>query len=341
MFLYLLTKFGYYDDYRTAVASCKDEIIRKAMSRLLNLEWDAFRPTDDIIHLFNDPERNFSYQNLIQRTDSLLRQWTELALGKPRSAERYLSRGDTAAKWKQRQQEGIKRLQESRARLSKRVPDPLPDVAVMAKNARRLRISSSVSLDDDNYEGRVSDEAFQERKKSRKRKVLELNPSTTRVDFRHDDEEEIMDESDASPVSHDEDDYEDYREIRDQAFEVRKERLKGKFLKHKKSATKVDFESDDEEGIMEERDRRGWEAAPQAARLVGKKLRKSQRKTYQGRRPWTQSESYAIKEGIAAFGWGKWAEIKDYYNAILRNRTSSQIKVRQSRRKRTFHSLEH
>jgi hypothetical protein len=212
-------------------------------------------------------------------------------------------------------------LQESRARLSNEVVG----AAAMKQHARRLRISSSMSPDDDeNEDDEDSDDVFKKRKQIRKYKFLKRKPSATRVDFQN-DEEAVIDETDESSVRLEDEDS-------DQDFEERKESRKGKFLEHKKSATRVDFQSNDEEVIMEEWDGGDWEAAPQIprgmAKPTGKKSRKSQQKKYEGRRMWTETEIYAIKEGIASFGWGKWAEIKDHYNAILKNRTSSQIKVR-------------
>jgi hypothetical protein len=211
-------------------------------------------------------------------------------------------------------------LQGSRAGLRKR----------KAQKSRRLRTSSSESPnDDDNDEDDNGDESFKERKQSRKHKSLERSISATRVDVRNDDEEHIMDETDESSVSLHDDDKEVSSADSHQIVEERKESHKGKFLEQKKSATRVDFHSDGDNEIIEERGRDHWKAIPQiTTNPAGKKSRKSQQKTYEGRRAWTETEIHAIKEGIATFGWGKWAQIKDYYNAILKNRTSSQIKVK-------------
>lgn len=64
------------------------------------------------------------------------------------------------------------------------------------------------------------------------------------------------------------------------------------------------------------------------ASLSPGKKRKSQAKTYDGRRAWTDIETRAIREGIAEYGMGKWAMIKEHFDVILKDRTSGQIKVR-------------
>lgn len=42
--------------------------------------------------------------------------------------------------------------------------------------------------------------------------------------------------------------------------------------------------------------------------------------------PWSEEEKDAVKKGVALFGVGKWKEIKVRFGALLRNRTSVQIK---------------
>ena len=54
--------------------------------------------------------------------------------------------------------------------------------------------------------------------------------------------------------------------------------------------------------------------------------RRSQKKLYQGRRKWTDTEKTAIKEGIQEFGVGEWTKIKEQYYIVLQFRTSGQIK---------------
>lgn len=44
------------------------------------------------------------------------------------------------------------------------------------------------------------------------------------------------------------------------------------------------------------------------------------------RRPWTEREIGALKKGVAKYGKGSWAEIKNEYAEILRNRTTVQLK---------------
>ncbi len=59
-----------------------------------------------------------------------------------------------------------------------------------------------------------------------------------------------------------------------------------------------------------------------------KKRRNSQKKKYEGRRPWSAEEKGAIIEGIREFGKGSWAMIKEKYEVLFELRTSGQIKVR-------------
>ncbi|KAG7348490.1 hypothetical protein IV203_017195 [Nitzschia inconspicua] len=270
-------------EYRNAVASSKDEMIQKAMNRLLTADKDAFRSTHDIVRLLNDPNQVFSFAKLLQRTNTLLRAWAETALGEPKMAELYLPGSNAGTKQKLREKEGVMRLQRSRARLNEKVVDPLPRAAAVAGKARRLVHPKMTSLDlsdreqDEDVEIESSDdsaEAANERKESRKRK--------------------------------------------------------GSFLEPKKSASRLDneeenLEDDDQEDKVALRSpkRMAEEATSPSS---GKKQRKSQAKKYDGRRVWTEAETGAIKQGIAEFGWGKWAQIKDHYSVILRNRTSGQIK---------------
>jgi hypothetical protein len=54
--------------------------------------------------------------------------------------------------------------------------------------------------------------------------------------------------------------------------------------------------------------------------------KQSQMKRYTGRRQWTDEEKRAVKEGIKQRGVGNWADIKELYSVVLRDRTSGQIK---------------
>ncbi|KAG7369198.1 hypothetical protein IV203_031941 [Nitzschia inconspicua] len=119
-------------------------------------------------------------------------------------------------------------------------------------------------------------------------------------------------------------------EVANQRKESRKR--KGSYLEPKESASRVDF--DEEENLEDDDNQEDKVALRSPKRMAeeatspssGKKQRKSQAKKYDGRRVWTEAETGAIKQGIAEFGWGKWAQIKDHYRVILRNRTSGQIK---------------
>lgn len=118
----------------------------------------------------------------------------------------------------------------------------------------------------------------------------------------------------------------------------------GILLKKRKTATRLEFgdsqeqveqgaDSDSEE-VSEPDDGAVLSDLPKlAARAnsdhsMSPKPRKSQQKTYKGRRVWSDEEKRAIKEGIKQIGVGQWAEIKKLYEVILNDRTSGQIKVR-------------
>ena len=59
------------------------------------------------------------------------------------------------------------------------------------------------------------------------------------------------------------------------------------------------------------------------------KERKSQTKTYEGRRRWSDEEKLAVKKGFHEKG-RDWVGIKNIYFSALKNRTSGQIKVRKN-----------
>eukprot|EP00980_Cylindrotheca_fusiformis_P028135 scaffold22583_cov106-Cylindrotheca_fusiformis.AAC.6 len=65
---------------------------------------------------------------------------------------------------------------------------------------------------------------------------------------------------------------------------------------------------------------------PESQRSSGSTVAKSQQKKYAGRRRWTDEEKRAIKEGIRQKGVGNWAQIKEMYKVVLKDRTSGQIK---------------
>ena len=135
----------------------------------------------------------------------------------------------------------------------------------------------------------------------------------------------------------DDDDNEDDEQSEEDAEDRKKSRKrKGTYLEKKKSAKRLGFNSDDEGEIVEDPDDQEEKAVLKSPKKMskaaaspspGRKLRKSQMKKYEGRRTWTDAEVGAIKQGIAEFGWGKWAQIKEHYKAILKDRTSGQIKV--------------
>lgn len=128
-------------------------------------------------------------------------------------------------------------------------------------------------------------------------------------------------------------------------MEVEKQsrKRKGHMLDKKKSATRIAFDGengdDDDEEIdePEERDPSNQSVLSSPKRRKSTlreklspspgKTRKSQAKKYDGRRAWSNVETMAIREGIAEYGMGKWAIIKEHFDVVLSNRTSGQIKV--------------
>ena len=115
---------------------------------------------------------------------------------------------------------------------------------------------------------------------------------------------------------------------------------RGRMLDKKKSAKRLDFDgSGDEDEEIEDPEnldnRPALRSPDEQMRMYNhgkesplkKKARKSQEKTYEGRRVWNEAEVNAIKEGIEIYGNGKWAEIKDHFHVVLKDRTSGQIKV--------------
>ena len=104
-------------------------------------------------------------------------------------------------------------------------------------------------------------------------------------------------------------------------------------LDKKKSATRLRFtpeEESDSEFIEDPKDGAlpDVKKRPKVLLLSPTKKLKSQQKSYEGRRIWTDAEKGAVIEGIKLYGIGKWAEIKKEYLETLKFRTSGQIKVR-------------
>lgn len=121
---------------------------------------------------------------------------------------------------------------------------------------------------------------------------------------------------------------------------VRK-RSPGHLLKRNPNATSLHFEDSqgqseedeelsepDENAKLSELPRRAIEVKRRRSSTSSKLYpRQTQKKSYQGRRVWTDVETQALREGIRAIGVGNWAAIKNRYETILQNRTSGQIKV--------------
>jgi hypothetical protein len=105
----------------------------------------------------------------------------------------------------------------------------------------------------------------------------------------------------------------------------------GKLLEKKRTATRLPFDTDDDE----ERENLKLSALPALAKSNARSPARglppdegvfNASGQVRRRRFWTEEETIAVKEGTKRHGIGKWAEIKAAYEYILRNRTSVQIK---------------
>jgi hypothetical protein len=111
-------------------------------------------------------------------------------------------------------------------------------------------------------------------------------------------------------------------------------RSKGKLYEKKRSAKTLEFEDDSDSEYFSDDKQGGAHLSDMPEGLVEemaspkKKARKSQRKSYEGRKRWTDEEKLAVRKGVEELGEGKWAEIKKLYYQTLIHRTSGQIKVR-------------
>jgi len=88
-----------------------------------------------------------------------------------------------------------------------------------------------------------------------------------------------------------------------------------------KNKQSLSFSSDDDDG-----DRPSLSEIPIKVDIQPKKKRIRVSSPSKGRKRFTQEEKHAIIHGAEKFGIGKWKEIKDYYNELLGDRTSVQIK---------------
>merc|ERR1712238_548030 len=275
----------------------EDKIKSAFLSFLQKDNMDVFRSPSTIRRLLDDPKRPLSYAFLLSRVDKLIRSWAFKVPGRPKLAEIYNDSAVTAAVAMTSDARALRRLQQSRARLEDHVEDPLPDVVVAATRARRKRTKQKNQSEDekDDEEGSDSSSQAERTKHKHKKNTHFLFPSESKRARR-------------SPQG------------------------RGKLLEKKKTATRLGFtpgeESDDEniedseEDVLPQVKRRAFVVkSPSSA-----KQKKSQQKTYEGRRLWTDVEKNTVIEGIQNFGLGKWAEIKKNNSVILRNRTSGQIK---------------
>jgi len=272
---------------------------------------DVFRSPSTIRRLLNDPKKPMSYAFILNRVNKLIRSWACKVFERPKLAEVYLlNNNDSAAaadaamtseannKSEIDYARALRRLQRSRARLEDHVEDPLPDVVLAATRAKRKRTKQKNQSEDEKNDEEGSDSSSQVERIKHKKNKHYLSPSESK-------------RARMSPQG------------------------RGKLLEKKKTATRLGFtleeeeESDDEN--IEDLEEDVLPQVKQRASAVKSpssiKQKKSQQKTYEGRRLWTDVEKNTVIEGIQNFGLGKWAEIKKNNSVILRNRTSGQIKV--------------
>mmetsp|Transcript_44345 Transcript_44345/g.49470 ORF Transcript_44345/g.49470 Transcript_44345/m.49470 type:complete len:560 (+) Transcript_44345:209-1888(+) len=277
----------------------EDKIKSAFLSFLQKDNMDVFRSPSTIRRLLDDPKRPLSYAFLLSRVNKLIRSWACKVFERPKLAEIYNDSAAATAVAMTSDARALRRLQQSRARLEDHVEDPLPDVVVAATRARRKRTNQKNQSEDENDDEEGSDSSSQ----------------AERIKHEHKKNKHFLFPSESKRAR-------------------RSPQGRGKLLEKKKTATRLGFtpeegeESDDENIEDPEED-----VLPQVKRCAfvvkspsSAKQKKSQQKTYEGRRLWTDVEKNTVIEGIQNFGLGKWAEIKKNNSVILRNRTSGQIK---------------
>ena len=274
---------------RSTIDETDDTAIQNALLNLMNKDQDAFRSPHDLYRLLHDPSKVYSFERLISRIDVLFREWIEIVFDEPELSDKYLESSKN-----KKDDQARKRLQKAREHLSQQGgPDPIDEAVAIAARAKRS---------------------------TRRRSAAAKAAAAAKKDISSDDEDDDEDEENNDPAPR-------------RRSGKRKRRSKGGFYEKSAKATSVEFEDDDDD-VEDSDDDDDAAVLPDPKRLLKisspgtpGKARKSQKKPYEGRRPWTDMEKKAIIDGIPRHGFGKWAKIKEEYDTILHHRTSGQIKV--------------
>eukprot|EP00536_Pseudo-nitzschia_multiseries_P003392 jgi/Psemu1/323002/estExt_fgenesh1_pg.C_520020 len=306
---------------------------------------DAFHSASTIRKLLDDPSQMYSYSRLLNKVNKLIRHWVSTVFEAPtivgnnnnrsrtRSRSRMLS-SQAVAKQKpppineeevfperetgnnhdhdgdDGQARALKRLQRSRARLKDHVNDPLPAAVAMAARANATRKRKHRPLiagrahrdenddsDDDNDDSDDPIRDSDEESDGDRNTSTEHRPATSKTGRR--------------------------RRLTAEA----KAEKGGRLLEKKETAERLDFtQSDDDDEVLPDVKRRIQISLRTSLSSPARHSKKSQEKSYEGRRLWSDVEKNAVIDGIIKFGIGNWATIKRNEAVILRDRTSGQIK---------------
>lgn len=263
--------------------------------------------------LMENPQ--LSVERIATKTLEKLRLWNKLLFPTPRLYEFHFKEGDDLAEENvdEDEEEGeegaledqeedanaaVEKLRGSRAKLLERVNDPLEEAVAAAENAtknfsprdapaQKMAVARAPQPDDE-----AEEEGEYEFSSDEKPAAVEPSPKVSSAKRKH-------------PGSD--------------------------LYNKKKSATQMRFDDDDDDEIPDPPEETLLSDLPNRAAAPTspsprKKVKKSQQKSYDGRRVWTDQEKQAVKQGIRDFGVGQWAEIKKRWKVVLKDRTSQQIK---------------
>lgn len=256
---------------------------------------------DTVLEVLVD-NAQLSVERIATKTLEKLKSWNKDMFPEPRLYSMHFGEDEEDSEDEEEEEEedeedteaqdaAVQTLRTSRARLMESVDDPLAEAVAAAANASSPR--------------------------GGKRAVSKT------LQTQSDDEEDEEEDEPRKPAAK-------------KSSSKKRKRQGESLLKKKKSATKLSFDDDDDDDedipdppedgtLLSDLPERA--AAAKSSRKTPKKSpKRTQVKSYAGRRVWTDQEKRAVKEGIRHFGLGKWADIKGYYEVILQYRTSTQIK---------------
>lgn len=267
----------------------EDATVQEALWQLLNENKSQFRSLRDLKPAFQ--HKPFCFSLFLNKTNTLLQMWAEVTLEAPLLTHVYFPQDDKDEIVKQQPIQALQQLRRARVALNESGDDPLQDAIRLASTAGGRPPES----EDDNENDKEQASSPPLRRSTRNKSagsggsaLYRKKRSATRMQFTPQDDEELLSEPGEENVA------------------VGLSELPTHPPPHSS--------------------RRGGDALSSDGSAY-KRPRKSQEKSYQGRRQFTDEEKRAIREGIRAKGLGKWAEIKNEYQVILNDRTSQQIKV--------------